>query len=247
MDRYDQRSQPGRYYTRLAWLLDPISSQCSKTPVPVGLVGLHIVQKTPSSPQWIWSTFEQVDNVPPPDYVPSVPPAKPTRTFTFNDGTGTPMPGSPPADLVWSNARNATAPPPPVNIQRLKPINSSTVNTNGIWQSTLKAAGSVWQFYQLTMTQWPVPGHTPTNPATPGFTTPAQGGVTSAFANTSLETWDQNNIRTGCMNCHNSTQSNDFLWSLQMNAFAPPQLSLAPTPQSPAIKQLRALLSEQFH
>lgn len=29
----------------------------------MGLVGFHIVQKTPSAPQWIWSTFEQVDNV----------------------------------------------------------------------------------------------------------------------------------------------------------------------------------------
>ena len=30
----------------------------------MGLVGLHIVSKTPARPQWIWSTFEQVDNVP---------------------------------------------------------------------------------------------------------------------------------------------------------------------------------------
>ena len=31
----------------------------------VALVGLHIAIKTASRPQWIWSTFEQVDNVPP--------------------------------------------------------------------------------------------------------------------------------------------------------------------------------------
>lgn len=35
-------------------------------PKRMGLVGLHVTQKTPSSPQWIWSTFEQVDNVPGP-------------------------------------------------------------------------------------------------------------------------------------------------------------------------------------
>jgi len=57
---------PERYHTRTAWLQDPISGTCSTNPVIVGLVGLHIVQKTPSRPQWIWSTFEQVDNVPPP-------------------------------------------------------------------------------------------------------------------------------------------------------------------------------------
>jgi hypothetical protein len=237
---------PGRYYTRLAWLVDPISGQCSQTPVSVGLVGLHIVQKTPSRPQWIWSTFEQVDNVPPPGFVPPTPPSPPTLTFTFNDGTATPMPGSPPADFIWSNARTATTAPPPVNIQRIKPINSSTVSTNGLWQSALKAKNSVWQFYQLTMTQWPVPPNMPANPGAPGFSFPGTG-ATSAFSNVALESWDQNNIRTGCMNCHTAVQNNDFLWSLQMNAFAPPQISLAPGPPSPALRQLRSLLSEQFH
>jgi cytochrome c len=29
----------------------------------MGLVGLHIVQKTPSAPQWIWATFEHTGNV----------------------------------------------------------------------------------------------------------------------------------------------------------------------------------------
>ena len=54
---------PGRYYTRPAWLVDPISGKCTSAAVSVGLVGLHIVQKTPTRPQWIWSTFEQIDNV----------------------------------------------------------------------------------------------------------------------------------------------------------------------------------------
>ena len=30
--------------------------------VTVGLVGMHISHKSRSSPQWIWATFEQVDN-----------------------------------------------------------------------------------------------------------------------------------------------------------------------------------------
>lgn len=29
----------------------------------MGLIGLHVVQKTPSAPQWIWATFEHIDNV----------------------------------------------------------------------------------------------------------------------------------------------------------------------------------------
>ena len=98
----------------------------------VGLVGLHIVQRTPSRPQWIWSTFEQVDNVPPPDYVPPRPPALPSQTFTFNDGTATPMPNGIPSNFIWSNAKNAATPPQPVNIQRLTPINQTTAATNAV-------------------------------------------------------------------------------------------------------------------
>src|SRR5262249_37429917 len=38
----------------------PQGDQC---PVTVGLVAMHIGHKTDSSPQWIWATFEQVDNL----------------------------------------------------------------------------------------------------------------------------------------------------------------------------------------
>ena len=56
-------AQKSRYYSRKVMLKDAGTGKCSA--VTMGLVGLHIVQKTASRPQWIWSTFEQVDNVPP--------------------------------------------------------------------------------------------------------------------------------------------------------------------------------------
>jgi hypothetical protein len=43
-------------------VLDVASGKC--TAQDIALVGLHIVTKTPDRPQWIWSTFEHVDNVP---------------------------------------------------------------------------------------------------------------------------------------------------------------------------------------
>jgi len=237
---------PNRYHTRQAWLVDPISGKCGQAPVTVGLVALHIVQKTHLAPQWIWSTFEQVDNVPPPGYVPPHAPTPPSQTFNFNDGTPTPMPSSVPSSWIWANAKNAPTAPAPINIQRLKPINDSTQATNAIWQAALKARNSVWQYYQLTMTQWPVPSAKPANPGTPGFTFPGATTAQTAFANTALETWDQTNIRFGCMNCHTAVQNNDFLWSLQMNAFSPAQTTFALKPTSPAMAELRALLSEQM-
>lgn len=242
---------PERYHTRTAWLQDPISGTCSINPVTVGLVGLHIVQKTPSRPQWIWSTFEQVDNVPPPTYIPPEPPAKPTQTFTFNDGTRTTMSDGAPAAYLWSTA--IQTPPPPINIQRLTPIHSDTLATNVIWQQALSQQNSVWQFYLLTMTQWPTAA--PPNPALPGIpqnTFPGRGAK-SAFANTTLETWGQTSIRSGCMACHTQAPRNDFVWSLEMNAFqaSPSTNAIAKSGNtslrsSPALEALKDLLAEQL-
>ncbi|MGH9822563.1 MAG: hypothetical protein ACREDR_04850 [Blastocatellia bacterium] len=52
---------------------------------PVGLVALHIIQKTANNPQWIWSTFEQVDNY----EVPADSGAPSWLTPTFNSGKQT--------------------------------------------------------------------------------------------------------------------------------------------------------------
>jgi hypothetical protein len=54
-----------RYYTRDDVWVRGTDGICRKE--KVGLVGLHIVQRTLSRTQWIWTSFEQVDNVPPPD------------------------------------------------------------------------------------------------------------------------------------------------------------------------------------
>ena len=194
---------PNRYYTRDALLADPITGKCVTS--KVGLVGLHIVQKTPSRPQWIWSTFEQVDNVPPAQK--GAPGA-----FGFNDGSGAPMPIANPYTL-----NSLTASPAPFNITRKFPVDQSTQRTNAAYQAAL--VGTPWQFYQLTMTQWPLVAGDPTIPGTPGNTFPGTG-ATTAFANTTLETFDQDRIQTGCMNCHNSTRvETDFLWSLSDHAF----------------------------
>lgn len=196
---------PSRFYTRQAWVFDLQTNSCTQK--TVGLVGLHIVQKTPSRAQWIWSTFEQVDNVPPTG-----------GPATFNNGN--PAQGMPASNPL-------VLPPPmpaqsPFNVVRVLPIHPSTQQTNAAYQQTLKSANanSVWQFYQLTMTQWPKNG-SPGQPGTPDNTTPGFG-ATTAFANTVLETFDQKRVQSGCMNCHNLTGTQtDFLWSLDINAFPP--------------------------
>jgi hypothetical protein len=217
-----------RYYTRKAWVLNPFVTPPTCTQVTVGLVGLHIVRKTPSRPQWIWSTFEQIDNVPG---------GASTGPFAYNNGTGTPpMPATNP------NGWPPPATPTAVNVQRLTPIHSSTMGTNQTYQALLRAKGGPWQFYQLVMTQWPLDASSPTEPGIPNNTFPGTrfGSPTSAYANVALETFDQTHISTGCMNCHNTAKSKtDFLWSLEVNAWpsriaAPstPMLALRPSPQA---------------
>lgn len=206
-----------RYYTRMAWLLDPASRTCSQK--LVGLIGLHIVQKTPSRPQWIWSTFEHVDNVAPVT----------GHGMALNDGTVASMPQNFPTANQWPPT---FPPPPPYNVQRLKPIFGDpdglvpTTATNARYQAAI--ANTVWKNYQLVMTQWPVPNPPnlpdvpPTQDGKPAHTFPGSGNGndSTAFANTALETFDQTRIISGCMNCHNGTRlQTDFLWSLAVNGF----------------------------
>ena len=58
-----------RYYVESAEIVDAAKTLAAGrivcTRADVALVGLHIVIKTKSRPQWVWSTFEHVDNVPP--------------------------------------------------------------------------------------------------------------------------------------------------------------------------------------
>src|SRR5262249_52858452 len=150
---------------------------------------------------WIWSTFEQVDNIPP--TVSDGP-----GTFNFHDGNlndhmpdANPYPIDPPILPT----------PQPFNVERLTPIHNSTAQTNSKYRDLLKQANAVWQHYQLVMTQWPVPPDgvplqgpvPPTRPGIPPNTIPGRANPITAFANVTMETFDQTNVKQGCMNCHN--------------------------------------------
>jgi len=253
-----------RYYTKQAWVYDPVSQKCSQR--MMGLVGLHIVSKTPTRPQWIWSTFEQIDNVP------VVAGATPTSNKQFNLNDGNAANTMPPSDPYCVPGQPGSAPgcpgtpPPPdvmpddasqakrFNVTRSQPIgigyptpqtDQTTPATNARYQALLAKAvpNTPWQYYQLVMTQWPVPGNKPANPGFVSFSFPGtipglscvqtvKGHYAQqcSFANVTMETFDQGSVGTGCMSCHNSTAhpngpgspGNDFLWSLAINAYAPP-------------------------
>jgi hypothetical protein len=211
--------QRKRYYTRVATVREPGSGRCSR--VTVGLAGLHIVQKTPSRPQWIWSSFEQVD---------SVPPARMNAPgkFALHDGRDAAMPRENPLPLTPL----AKQPVKPFNVERVRgaAIHPKTNLVNLLYERLLK--DTVWENYQLIVTQWPrldgdqaVPVPAKQNGdisnTFPGI------GATSAFANVTMETFDQGRPQLGCMSCHNQARmAADFMWSVLDHAY-PAKLPVA--------------------
>ncbi len=195
--------------------------------MPVLLVGLHVAHKVSPFTEWVWSTFEQVDNVPPdPDITPK--PTPPPGGYSFNNGTDTPKTSGgfdykPPLQPVPS--------PSPVQVTRVNPIPStpqgaSTRDVNAYFQQLLK--GTVWQYYQLVITQWP------SNPGLDAFVLMENGGVyprdsgaafpVNGAVNTTQETYFQTpNDAAGaggnsCMSCHYRAGQSDFSWGLNRRA-----------------------------
>lgn len=211
--------QGNRYYIIQAMVADPVSG--AHTQKAMGLVGLHIAQKLQAFPEWIWSSFEQVDNVQ--RGVGSTP----TTPISFNNGTNNPATVG-----GWANRPASKVPvanPSPVQVTRFNPIpntpaGTSTQNLNAAYQQALK--GTVWQFYELVITQWP------SDPA--NFKTIENGGIYPANAggafpasgctNTTMETYFQSasdaagSGGNSCMSCHYRAGQADFSWGLLRRA-----------------------------
>lgn len=224
------RDDPKRFYAINAQLYDAQNNTC--TPATVLLVGLHIAHKIDPFTEWVWSTFEQVDNVPPDaDVLPK--PSPPPNGYSFNNGTDSPKTEGgynykPPFPSAGQPA------PSPVQVTRVNPIpntpdGQSTRVVNLYYQQLLR--GTVWQYYQLVVTQWPAtPGIGPGKPfmlmqnggvypQNAGAAFPANGAV-----NTTMETYFQTqNDAAGaggnsCMSCHYRAGQSDFSWGLNRRA-----------------------------
>jgi len=180
-----------------------------------GLIGLHIVQKTPLRPQWVWSSFEHVDNVPAFGQNPS-----PGSKFAFNDPTKPQVlaPATATDEVTPSSYLNASNDPiitvggspvaTPMQVVRNLPIATQTSSTNLRYQN--KLAGTVWANYMLVTTQWPTD---PTEPDGTPFPPDPQGTSGDlSVANTTMETYFQSG--TSCMTCHHLFGSNklDFVY-----------------------------------
>ena len=113
----------------------------------LGLVGIHIGHKTAGSPQWVWSTFEQVDNVPDESKVSGT--VAPHYNF-FNAACKDcpvnqtpPQPWGPPASLQFHSEFRS-------QVVRMKDLPQEVIDEvadlNRQFRAILK--GSVWENYE---------------------------------------------------------------------------------------------------
>jgi hypothetical protein len=208
-----------RYKTAIAEVRDPTTKKVRQ--VTVGLVGLHILRKTIGRQQWVWSTFEQIDNSPDeaanggfsPPALPANPNRRPPPGYTFFNPTCTPA-----KDPTYQCQHNRPPKPcgtsaivcdpydKPMQITRINPVaDPANQVTAYVWG--LLPAKSVFNYYRLINVQWPqqVTLLEPAGqrlPAPMGNQTPkgGAGGLTQIVANTTLESFQQNS--NSCMDCH---------------------------------------------
>ena len=205
--KYDE----SKFHTAYALVYDNPHEQAGVKPacslVKVGLVGFHIAHKTKTDPQWVWSTFEHVDNCPTEgDDI-----NKDFYNF-FKEGSKTAV-NEPPA-RPWNPATPHTT---PSQIKRVIPIEDDAKKLNAKYQAAFRkiVKNSVWANYELVSTQWPTD---------PNSVSDQTGKPAPTFlANTTLETYIQGKVpqtSSNCIACHNNAAQtsgmfSDFTYLLQ--------------------------------
>ncbi|WP_266157998.1 hypothetical protein [Dyella silvatica] len=191
--------------TRYLWsdaIVPPVNGKCPDKTTPthdecqvqVGLVGMHIGHKSASSPQWIWSTFEQVDNL----SMDNV--AHPGLKPSFFDPD---CPACVPNQAPSQDNNGNWATTPPTQVARAAPIPADKIALNGAAEASLENAGTALRYYQLIDSQWPTdPTAPPTKPEAglPGAIENKPGGnPTPVFlTNVTMETYFQVGVQPAC-------------------------------------------------
>jgi hypothetical protein len=195
-----QPDDPKKFYTTPALVIDPVTGECHSR--LLGLVGLHVVIKSRQLPQWLWATFEQVDNAPDQKAGPVA--GQQYNFFDTKCGSSCPPVNTPPAK--GSNV--------PTQVMRVTPVDSDANTKNKLYQPALKTLRSdnVWQYYMLVNAQWAGTREQIGVPQEPKF-----------LANTTLETYLQDPIQpNGCINCHGKYAASTDLDFQLTNAYPRP-------------------------
>jgi hypothetical protein len=233
----DVARERARYYVTRAAIVD-VERTLSEGHVvcaarDLALVGLHIVIKTASRRQWVWSTFEHVDNVPPagegearePDAKDaSAPygffdPARPAKLWPpFGAAVTLPVEAANPPKLM----------PSPTQVVRRHPVDAAFMAANRAFWALPGVKGTVWEHYMLVAAQWPTSADPP-GPGNDGAYVPGRAGASLAaesyrstakaeenLVNSTMETYLQDEP-SSCMACHHAVSNalgDDFVGTL---------------------------------
>lgn len=151
----------------------------------MGLAGFHLMTKTAAAPQWIWSTYEQVDNIR--SRQQRVQPLNNPHCHGPHCTPNQQTPARVPTQLqreIKIPDRDPDCSQPTQAVDNLRQLNADL-------QRGLR--GTRLQHYQLINTQWPQPGSAGSKP-TEFSVLPALLG------NTTMESFSQRT--SSCMGCH---------------------------------------------
>ena len=157
----------------------------------LGLIGLHLAQKVPSSPQLLWATFEHVDLAP----VQGKEVDKSKDYALFN-----PDCANCPVNRVPKTGETPLNKPSQIKKHKDATPGKEAMRLNDFVHKKLKAANpnSVFQYYKLVNVQWP---EQPVSDGENKRTVPLADGdkTPEVMTNVSLETYKQD---LSCLTCH---------------------------------------------
>ncbi|MDG1332336.1 MAG: cytochrome P460 family protein [Crocinitomicaceae bacterium] len=230
LDRKNKK-EAKRYHTAEALVYIPEAGKLAKdTNIPddvrkkidtcsvhlVGLVGLHIVYKTPSNPNFVWMTFEHNDNLE------TEQTKKEGITPSFFDKSKI-------TDETHLNCRQWDCPDQEMTqVTRQNPIPDWVKNANKKYQKKLKKKKSIWANYELIGVQWATDSKREGEQSLPNL------------ANSTMETFNQ--TASSCIGCHtfarstNPTILSDFSWVM----------GRAQSPKYPDLPQMSENCPEQL-
>jgi|GEM_PF-1924123 len=167
-------------------------------PTYLALVGLHIIVKTPSTPQFLWASFEHMDNVP----TQNTPEMQKSGYNFYNPNCSQRCEINKPYPAT--NGTLTTAPPNQTIRTQANSIGKNAKELNKVVQAQIanKNSSSVWQYYRLINVQWPNTAVSNTLNAQNGNFELEYGGgypTVSVFGNPVSETYVQ---QLSCLNCH---------------------------------------------
>jgi hypothetical protein len=218
-DAPEDRARMGRFYRTTAtvvadWAEDGTPRIESRV---VGLVGLHIVHKTPHRLDWVWSTFEHADNL-----HDELEPDAPCASFSRTDFVGEENHPGP----LLPRGKPFEKPDSPTQVRRLAgPIHPDTRAVDRKYREHPQVRDTVWANYKLVGTQWPRKNLPTRN--TVEHPMNGENRLPPRLENVTLETFVQG---SSCLSCHEAAHANmtslpergGFVFYPQIRAFAPP-------------------------